>query len=224
MKVISLGYTCYVKSIIATTKYNKETDVFDWMNSFEFNKIIKSIDNKFDIFSNIIKSPLEVDLQSNVLYSSDYSFRLPHETNMKESIITYKRRFERFIKYKTTQDNYLFIRLINTGRYGINAENIEENYNERSFNAIILYLPPNSKILLITDEKMTTDNKNKIYNGFYIADDVINPEHICFGKYTQYRNKIIQCYKSCFEYIDRHFNSFNANDVYKYIKNEHIGI
>ena len=38
---------------IPETDYAKETDIFDWINSFEFNKIIKSIDNKFNIFDNL---------------------------------------------------------------------------------------------------------------------------------------------------------------------------
>jgi len=33
----------------------KDTDIFDWMNSFEFNKNIKSLDNKFNIFVLLLK-------------------------------------------------------------------------------------------------------------------------------------------------------------------------
>ena len=82
MNVISLGYTCYVKSLIQNSNFKKDTDIFDWMNSFEFNKNIKSLDNKFNIFENIIKSSIDIDLNSNnVYYNTIYSFRLPHETN-----------------------------------------------------------------------------------------------------------------------------------------------
>ena len=81
MKVISLGFTCYVKNLIKHTNFNKDTDIFDLINSFEFNKNIKSLDNKYNIFENIIKSPINIDLNSN----TTYSFILPHETNLNES-------------------------------------------------------------------------------------------------------------------------------------------
>lgn len=223
MIIISFGYTCYLKSLINLTKYNKESDIFDWMNSFEFNKIIKSIDNNFDIFDNIIKSPINIDLKSsNIFFNEIYSFRLPHEININTSKITYKKRFERFLNYKNQSDNYLFIRLINGGRYDINAEIIENNYNEECFNKLITYLPLNSKILLISDSKMTNDDLNKIYDKFYIIDDCINPEHIFYGKYLKNKNLIINCYKSCFEYIDKNFNNFDVKIIYNFIKNEHI--
>lgn len=92
MKVISLGYTCYVKDLIKQTNFNKDTDIFDWINSFEFSKNVKSLDNKYNIFENIIKSPLNIDLNSNnVYYNSTYSFRLPHETNLNESKNLFKK-------------------------------------------------------------------------------------------------------------------------------------
>ena len=37
MKVISLGYSCYLKWIIRDCGYTKETDIFDWINTFSFN-------------------------------------------------------------------------------------------------------------------------------------------------------------------------------------------
>ena len=75
MIVLSFGYTCYVKSLIQLTKYNKESDIFDWLNSFEFNKLIQSIDNNFNIFDTIIKSPLNVDAAAlNVYFNKEYSF------------------------------------------------------------------------------------------------------------------------------------------------------
>jgi len=225
MIIISLGYTCYVKSLINLMKYNKESDIFDWMNSFEFNKIIKSIDNNFDILSNVIKSPLNVDSASfNVYFNKSYSFRLPHEIKLHESKITYDRRFKRFLEYKNTSDNYLFIRLINGGRYDISPEIIENNYNEQCFNEIMSYLPLNSKILLISDSKLTNDALNKIYHKFITVDNCINPEHVFFGKYLQHKNLIINCYTSCFEYIDANFDNLDVNIIYNAIKNEHIGI
>jgi hypothetical protein len=225
MKIISLGYHCYIKSLIKLTDYNKESDIFDWLHSFEFSKLIKSIDNKLDILNKIIKSPISVDLKlANVYFNEEYSFRLPHETNIHESILKYKRRFERFIGYKNTNENYLFLRVINTGRYDVSPELIENNYNEKCFNDIMLHLPLNSKILLFTHCKMSKELKDKIYNKFYLVDDVMSSEHVFFGSYLKDKNKIIQCYKLCFEYIDKNFENFDTNTIYEFIKNEHIGI
>ena len=50
MNVISLGYTCYVKWLINDTKYKNQTDIFDWMNTFYFNKLINSLENNFNIY------------------------------------------------------------------------------------------------------------------------------------------------------------------------------
>ena len=49
MIIISLGFNCYIKKLIQNTNFKKETDIFDYMNSFEFNKNIKSLNNKFNI-------------------------------------------------------------------------------------------------------------------------------------------------------------------------------
>ena len=225
MIIISFGYTCYVKSLVNLTRYKRESDLFDWMNSFEFNKIIKCLENDCDIFSNIIKSPLDVDLKSpNVYFNDFYKFRLPHETSINESKITYKRRHERFLNYKNTDDKYLFIRLINGGRYDIEPEYIENNYNEDCFNRIMNYLPSNSRILLISDCKMTRDELNKVYHKFIMVDDCMNPEHVFYGKYLHKKEVIIDCYKSCFEYIDTHFDNCDVNTIYNMIKNEHISV
>ena len=142
MKVISLGYTCYVKDLIKKTNFNKDTDIFDWINSFEFSKNVKSLDNKYNIFENIIKSPINIDLNSNnVYYNTTYSFRIPHETNLDESKKTYERRYKRFINYKTSDEKFVFIRQINRGRYSISLENLENNYNNEIYEKIISYLP-----------------------------------------------------------------------------------
>jgi hypothetical protein len=223
MKVISLGYTCYIKSLIQETDYAKETDIFDWINSFEFNKIIKSIDNKFNIFDNIIKSPLDVDLKSyNIYFNEDYSFRIPHEINLDNSRKTYTKRFERFINYKNDSNNYLFIREINRGRYNIKAECLENNYNEENYSKIISYLPINSKILLITNEKLSSDDKIKISKFFYVIDDVISPQHIAFGDFLQHKTHIIKCYNNMFNYICNNFDNFDIKIAYDFIKNTNI--
>jgi len=213
-----------MKMLLSQTKYNKESDIFDWMNSFEFNKLIKSLDNNFDIFSNIIKSPLTVDLhQTNErFFNNIYSFRLPHEKNINDSKITYARRYERFLNYKNTDDNYLFIRVINGGNYGISHELIENNYNEQCFNQIMTYLPSNSKILLLNHRKMESDSLNKIYNKFIIIDDCINAAHANHGPYVKHKDLIIKCYNSCFEYIDTNFNNLDVKIIYDFIKNEHL--
>lgn len=225
MKVISLGYTCYVKNLMKHTNFNKDTDIFDWINSFEFNKNIKSLDNKFNIFEDIIKSSISIDLNTNnVYYNSTYSFRLPHETNLNESKKTYSRRYERFINYKNSNDKFVFIRQINRGRYGIPPENLESNYNDEMYEKIISYLPTQSIILLITHEKLSLNDKNKISNNFILLDNSISPEHIAYGDYMFYKNNIIKYYNELLNYINNNFNKLDINIMKEFIKNEKIGI
>ena len=225
MKVISLGYTCYVKSLIQDSHFKKDTDIFDWLNSFEFNKNIKSLDNEFNIFENIVKSPIDVDLNSNnVYYNPLYSFRLPHETNLNESKQTYKRRYERFINYKNSNDTFVFIRQINRGRYDVQAENLESNYNDEMYTKITSFLPEKSIILLITDEKLSFDDKKNISDKFILLDNCISPEHIAYGNYLSYKNDIINYYNELFKYINDNFDNIDSNIMKEFIKNEKIGI
>jgi hypothetical protein len=225
MNVISLGYTCYVKSLIQTSNFNKDTDIFDWMNSFEFNKNIKSLDNKFDIFKNIVKSPIDVDLSSkHVYYNTLYSFRLPHEANLNESKQKYVRRYERFINYKNSKEKFVFIRQINRGRYNVPSEKLESNYDDEMYSKIISYLPKQSIILLITDEKLSLDDKKNISDNFILLDNSISPEHIAYGDYLSYKNDIIKYYNELFKYINNNFNKLDINIMKELIKNEKIGI
>lgn len=225
MKIISLGYTCYVKTLIKTSIFDKETDIFDWMNSFEFNKSIKCIENGFDIFENIIKSNIDVDLKSNnVYYNPTYSFRLPHEINLNMSRETYKRRYERFINYKNSEDKFIFIRQINMGRYDVPPEELETNYSNEIYKRIISYLPKNSIILLITDKELPLEQKKVIYNKFILLDNVISPEHIAYGDYLKYKDNIIRYYNILFHYIEKNFNNLDINKMKNIVKNERIGI
>ena len=225
MNVISLGYTCYVKSLIQNSNFKKDTDIFDWMNSFEFNKNIKSLDNKFNIFENIVKSTIDVDLSSdNVYYNTIYSFRLPHETNLNESKQKYARRYERFINYKKSNEKFVFIRQINRGRYDVPAEKLESNYNDEMYAKIISYLPTQSIILLITDKKLSLDDKRNISDNFILLDNSISPEHIAYGDYLSYKNDIIKYYNELFKYINNNFNKIDINIMKELIKNEKIGI
>ena len=226
MKIISLGYTCYIKTLINATKYNKETDIFDWINSFYFNKLILSLENKFDIFNKLIKSPIKVDLLvDNVFYNEIYSFRLPHEVDLTLSKDIYNRRLDRFMEYKTINESYLFIRIINyTGRYNVNAECINENYNEDCYNRLMTHLPMKSKILLITHHKLSTEDKSNIFYKFYVVDNIINPDHISYGNFLEFKPKIIKCYESCFEYIDKHFDNLDVNMIQHFITNSHINL
>ena len=164
MKIISLGYTCYLKLLIKSTKFDDQTDVFDWINSFYFKNLIECIENNCDIFNGIEKSKFDIDQDSNknIWYNPKYYFRLPHETNLTESTITYKKRFDRFLNYKNQNDDYLFIRIVNfTGRYHISAENITENYSDQQYFKLVKFLPKNNKILLlITQKYLMISNRN----------------------------------------------------------------
>tara|TARA_Y100000389_G_scaffold154535_1_gene155060 strand:- start:275 stop:958 length:684 start_codon:yes stop_codon:yes gene_type:complete len=225
MRVVSLGYTCYVKSLIQNSYFEKDTDIFDWMNTFEFSKIIESLDNKFNIFENIVKSPIDVDSNTNnVYYNPIYSFRLPHETNLNESKQTYARRYERFIKYKNSNDKFVFIRQINRSRYNVPAEKIESNYDDQMYARLNSYLPTQSKIILITDEKLSLDDKKNISDNFILLDNSISPEHIAYGDYLSFKNDIIKYYNGLFKYIYDNFNDIDINIMKNFINNERIGI
>lgn len=221
MNVISFGYTCYVKTLIQNSNFKKDTDIFDWLNSFEFNKNIKSLDNKFNIFENLVKSTLDVDLNSNnVYYNPIYSFRIPHEKNLSES----KKKYERFINYKNCNEKFVFIRQINKGRYDVPAEILESNYNDVNYAKLISYLPAQSIVLLITDEKLSLEDKKNISDNFILLDNSISPEHISYGNYLSYKNDIIKYYNELFEYINNNFDNIDINIMKEIIKNEKIGI
>ena len=225
MKVIGLGSTCYIKWLLNDTSYKKDTDIFDWMNSFEFEKVVDSINNGFNIFENIIKSPLNVDIKSkNVYFNELYNFRLPHEGDLIKSTETYKRRFERFLSYSNDTDNFLFIRLIHMGRYDIPAENLETNYSNDVYLRLKKYLPINSKILLITDKKLSLNDKQKISTNFQILDNVILPNHVVYGHYIQHRKQILKYYNDMLNYVSNNFNNFDPNIAIDFVKNENIGI
>lgn len=137
---------------------------------------------------------------------------------------TYSRRYERFINYKNRNDKFVFIRQINRGRYEIPPENLESNYNDEMYEKIISYLPTQSIILLITHEKLSLNDKNKISNNFILLDNSISPEHIAFGDYLVYKNNIIKYYNELLNYINNNFNKLDINIMKEFIKNEKISI
>lgn len=196
------------------------------MNSFEFNKNIKSLNNKFNIFEDIIKSPIDIDLESNnVYYNPTYYFRLPHDTISEESTQKYKRRFERFINYKNNNDTkFVFIRQINTGRYDVPAENLDTNYNDEIYSEIILYLPPQSIILLITDKKLSLEDRQKISENFILLNNVISPSHIAYGNYLHFKENILKFYIELINYINNNFNNLDINIMKEFVSNKKIGI
>ena len=226
MIIISLGFNCYIKKLIQNTNFKKETDIFDYMNSFEFNKNIKSLNNKFNIFDDIIKSPINVDLQSNhVYYNQTYSFRLPHDTISEQTRQKYKRRFERFINYKNINDTkFVFIRQINTGYYDVSAESLNLNYNDEIYSEIMSYLPSQSIILLLTNKKLSSDEKKKISKKFILLDNTILSGHIDCGEYKRFRNYILKLYIELFNYINYNFNNLDVDVMKEFINNKKIGI
>ena len=219
MKVISLGFTCYVKSLILKTKYASETDIFDWCNSFYFSKLIDSLEDNFCIDQHCIQSPLDVDKDKFVFYNSRYDFRLPHD----QSIETYKRRYERFQNYKYTDKNYLFLRIVNIdGRYGKLPESICENYNDECYYRLMKFLPANSHILLLIHKPLDNDLRQKISKHFYVLENCINPEYCFFGDKMSYTPKIVQCYEECFQYVENAFDALDTNILQRFIHNSRL--
>lgn len=223
MKIISLGYTCYLKLLIKLTKYDDQTNVFDWINSFYFKYLIECIEHNCDIFDCIEKSKFDIDRDSNknIWYNPKYHFRLPHEISLTESTITYKRRFDRFIDYKNKNDNYLFIRIVNfTGRYHVSPEIISENYSDQQYFKLVKFLPKNNKILLLITQIVSDDIKSQFSKHFILVDDVINPEYVTYGKYLDQKKMIVDQYSKCFDYIKNNFQSLNVNNIKKFISND----
>ena len=219
MKIISLGFTCYLKSLILKTKYGSETDIFDWCNSFYFSKLIESLKDNFCIHQHFIQSPLEVDKGKCVLYNTRYEFRLPHD----RSIETYKRRYERFLNYKNIDTNYLFIRIVNMdGRYGKSAELLCENYNDECYHRLMKFLPRKSNILLLIHKPLEEHLREKISKHFYVIENCINPEYCFFGNKMSYATKIIQCYEECFQCIENTFDALDTNVLQKLIHNNRL--
>ena len=89
---------------------------------------------------------------------------------------------------------------------------------------IISYLPTQSIILLITDKKLSLDDKRNISDNFILLDNSISPEHIAYGDYLSYKNDIIKYYNELFKYINNNFNKIDINIMKELIKNEKIGI
>ena len=86
------------------------------------------------------------------------------------------------------------------------------------------YIPTQSIILLITDEKLSPNDKRNISDKFILLDNSISPEHIAYGNYLSYKNDIIKCYNELFDYINNNFNKIDINVMKDLIKNEKIGI
>jgi hypothetical protein len=219
MKVISLGFTCYLKSLILRTIYASETDIFDWCNSFYFSKLIESLEDNFCIGQNCIQSPLDVDKDKTVLYNIRYEFRIPHEQCME----TYKRRYERFQNYKHTDTNYLFLRIVNMeGRYGKSSEELYENYNDECYHRLMKFLPPKSRILLLIHKPLDDHVRQTISKHFYVIENCINPEYCFFGDKMSYATKIIQYYEECFQYIENTFDTLDTNILQRFIHNDRL--
>ena len=223
MKIISLGCTCYIKNLIKNTTYDKSTDIVDWVNSFEFDKLVEVIDKKINIFENTTNS---IDLKTNITtyYNEQYLFRMPHEIDIEKSIITYQKHLDQFFDYKNDTDNYLFIRQLNLGQLERPAEILENNYNEETYNKLMLCLPVNSKILLITNKKLLPAEKNKIFDKFYVLDNIIRPDHIAYGDYLPRKKEIVGYYQDMFDNICNNFDNVDNNIIYNLVKNENIGL
>lgn len=218
MIVISLGFHCYVKWLIEKIpKYNKETDIFDWLNSFDMVKLVESLENNFNIFDDITRHH-----QNRIhLYNKKYDFRLPHEKNYwidkKPIIEKYKRRHMRFLNYKNnTHDNFLFIRLINDeGPYGSNMES-SSNYTNEVYDRLIKFLPKNSKIILLCEHHM--ENKNKISDNFILIENAINPLK---GMVVQgLRNKYKNIYGTFLNYCDKNYDALDYKILERLISND----
>jgi len=211
MKPISLGTNCYTKDVLKKCGYDKETDIFDWMNTFYFGSLISSLENNFNIFDNIEVCKLPGEPYDNVIFNNLYNFRLPHDSeywkNRDVVIEKYQRRFNRFLQYRIDNDNYLFIRTIRLdNQYGIEEESILQQYSETNRLRINKFLPSNSIIVLLTDKKIDSKVKEIVNKNYILLDEICHPEKIIYTGNKEEQERMLNLYNDFFCYCDEHFD------------------
>jgi hypothetical protein len=178
-KIISLGHGCWQKILIRELdkKDEQESDVFDWMKSFNFTKLIEALESNLDIFN-------EEDIEVFEIYNSFYNFKydlyLPHDeeyfTDKKRLIEKYQRRLKRLSEYESP----IVIREINySDTYSVKDTKIAdfknnsliEDYNNKNYDRIMKFLPKDATIILFSQRKIDDEIKEKISSKFYLIDD-----------------------------------------------------
>ena len=179
MKFISFGNGCWEKKLIRLfnkDEKNQITDIFDWCKTFDFNNLIKGLEDNWNILK---QTDIIVD-NKDVIHNIKYKFYLPYDNynKIRDEMIKYKRRYDRFINYKNNNDTYICLRKITCKeKININGYNYDNNdkhsYTKENYDKIIKYLPQNTYIVLLCPFQL--DKNINIYDKFIVLDNIINP-------------------------------------------------
>lgn len=219
-KIISLGHGCWQKIMIRELDKkdnNQESDVFDWMKSFNFTKLVESLENDFKIFE---KEDIVEFKDLNAFYNKKYDFYLPHDEeyfkDKSELIRKYKRRLERLSKYQQP----IVIREINfSNSYSVKDtkiadfknNDIVDDYSEENYERIMKFLPRDSTIILFSSKPLEKDVKDKIGSKFVLIDNCYDFQESLRFKPDQLKN-----FKIFFEAISK--NVKNIDKISRVIK------
>lgn len=205
MKFISLGNGCWEKNLIKLfnkDEKNQISDIFDWCKTFDFNNLIKALEDNWNILK---QTDIIVD-NKGFIHNIKYKIYLPHDNYNKitDEIIKYTRRYDRFINYKNNNDTYICLRKITCEeKININGYNYDNNdkhlYTKENYDKIIKYLPQNTYIVLLCPLQL--DKNINIYDKFIVLENIINPgllfhtasfeeQSIYKEKYQNFFNKI----------------------------------
>lgn len=206
VKIINLGHGCWQKLLIKKidlNNRNQETDIFDWMKSYSFEKMILALENNFDIFN---EKDIRVVTELKAYHNMKYDFYLPHEEpfnpkDMKHLIEKYNRRYKRFLTYKELKQDSVIIREVTfkTGDFSVrnkkiaNIDRLEfpDDYNEENYTRIMKFLPEDCPFILFVYRKITDEERKNIYHKFIVIEEMMDfQESVRFNEQLSKRYQI----------------------------------
>lgn len=208
-KILNLGHGCWQKLLIKEfdpkDKQNQISDIFDWMKSFSFEKMIDALESGFDIFD---KRDIKMIPELKAYHNNKYQIYLPHETpyvsDLSKLDKKYKRRYERFLDYKKLSGKCIIIREVTMkqGDFSVRNRKISDiekcefpnDYNKQNYDRIMKFLPDNCPFILFVYRKLTQEEREKIYHKFIVIEEMMD-----FQQGVRFDKKIIQKYKIFFE-------------------------
>ena len=159
-KLILLGSTCNVTFATKKLNINKESGVFEWLFSFNFNDITKLIEDKFENIEAAHYNGSNVCIKGTDIYTSHYSL-----SDYNDIV---KRRSLRFLDDIKSTSNILFTRIEfrNSEVPFITKEQIER------FIKAIYNVNPHCKFKILLIRHLLNEDDNTI--EYVVNDKVIN--------------------------------------------------
>jgi hypothetical protein len=164
-KLILLGQTCNITFATKKLKINKESGIFEWVFSIDFDDIINLIENKFQDIDAEIRDKGNVKIKNTDIFTSHYK--------VEEYSKIIKRRSERFLEDIKSGKEILFMR-IEFMKF-ITLEQVER------FNKAILDINPDCKFKFLIirhtkDESLDEVKHELVINKRLTKDSVTEPE------------------------------------------------